>query len=57
MPGSTKLEREAYEQYAINRHPGGIPNLLNMRNPMGGRMDKFNTMIDDLITKYNLPRY
>jgi|GEM_PF-1290312 len=54
MPGSTKLEREVYEQYRIKQ--AGIDNLQNIRNPMGGRVDLYDQMIDDIIDKYNLPR-
>ncbi len=55
MPGSTKLEREVYEQFLINKY-GGPSNMINKVNPMGGRMDTFYNMIDDVITKYNLPK-
>ncbi len=55
MPGSTKLEREVYEQFLINKY-GGPSNMINKVNPMGGRMDTFYNMIDDVITKYNLPQ-
>lgn len=54
MPRSTKLQREVYEQYLINKY--GKENLLNARNPMGGRMDLYNKMIDDVIKQFNLPR-
>jgi RHS repeat-associated protein len=54
MPGSTKLQREVYEQFLINKY--GINNILNVRNPMGGRMDLYNSMIDDVIKQFNLPR-
>ena len=54
MPGSTKLEREVYEQYLIKK--SGIKNLINTRNPMGGRKELFNRMIDNVIEKFNLPR-
>ncbi|WP_165824150.1 RHS repeat-associated core domain-containing protein [Pseudochryseolinea flava] len=54
MPGSTKLQREVYEQFLINKW--GIDNLLNVRNPMGGRMDQYNNMIDDVIKQFGLPR-
>lgn len=53
MKGSTKLEREVYEQYLINK--AGIGKLLNVRNPMGGRMDKYDNMFRDVINKYSLP--
>lgn len=54
MPGSTKLQREVYEQFLINKY--GINNLLNVRNPMGGRMDLYNSMVDDVIKQFGLPR-
>jgi hypothetical protein len=54
MPGSTKLEREVYEQYLVDKY--GIGNLQNVRNPMGGRRDLYKQMRDDVIRKYNLPR-
>lgn len=56
MSGSTKIEREAYEQYLILKN-GTVDNLLNVRNPMGGRMQEFNEMIDNVISKYDLPRF
>lgn len=55
MKGSTKLEREVYEQYRIDQ-AGGVRNLQNVRNPMGGRMDTYHKMIDKVIAKYYLPR-
>jgi RHS repeat-associated protein len=55
MPGSTKLEREVYEQYLI-REAGGVDVLINKVNPMGGRMDKYFELIDGVIEKYGLPR-
>ena len=55
MPGSTKLEQEVYEQYLIIKNGGPI-NLLNTRNPMGGRMDTYYEMIDGVISKYNLTK-
>ena len=54
MPGSTKLEREVYEQYLIDKH--GIDNLINAVNPMGGRRELFNQMIDGVIEKFGLPK-
>jgi hypothetical protein len=54
MPGSSKLEREVYEQYQIDK--AGIDNLRNIRNPMGGRRELYNQMLEGVITKYNLPR-
>jgi RHS repeat-associated protein len=54
MPGASKTQREAYEQYLVNKY--GLGNLLNIRNPMGGRMDKYKKIIDDVINQFNLPR-
>ena len=54
MPDASPLEREIYEQYLIDKY--GLKNLVNERNPMGGRMDKYFEMIEDVIEKYNLPR-
>lgn len=54
MPGSTRLQREVYEQYLIDKY--GIRSLLNVRNPMGGRRDLFKSMIDDVIEQFDLPR-
>jgi|GEM_PF-1428880 len=56
MPGSTKVEREAYEQYLILKN-GTVDNSLNIRNPMGGRVNEFNEMIDNVILKYDLPGF
>jgi RHS repeat-associated protein len=55
MAGSTKLEREVYEQYLI-REAGGVDVLVNKVNPMGGRMDVYEKMIDGVIEKFNLPK-
>jgi hypothetical protein len=49
MVGSTKTEREAYEQYLITKG-GGVRNLINEKNPMDGRMDEFNEIIESVIT-------
>ena len=54
MPGSTRLQREAYEQYRIDK--AGIDNLQNIRNPMGGRRDLYERMIEEVIRIFNLPR-
>jgi hypothetical protein len=54
MRGSTKLEREVYEQYLISKY--GVNNLLNIKNPMGGRMQQYNQMINGVIQKYGLPK-
>ncbi|MFO0507730.1 MAG: RHS repeat-associated core domain-containing protein, partial [bacterium] len=56
MPGSSKLQREVYEQYRILNKGGGVENLLNLNNPMGGRMDLYNRMIDDVLSTYKLPK-
>ena len=53
MPGSTKLEREVFEQYQIFKYKFDYK-LLNDVNPMGGRMNLYNEMIEDVLTKYNL---
>ena len=54
MPGSTRLEREAYEQYRIDR--ADFDTLQNVRNPMGGRRDLYIATIEGVIRRYNLPR-
>jgi hypothetical protein len=54
MPGSSKLEREVYEQYLILKN-GGTKMLINERNPMGGRMDLYYQLIKDVVFKYSLP--
>jgi RHS repeat-associated protein len=51
MPGSSKLEREVYEQYLIFKNNP----TLNIRNPMGGRIEAYKKMIHGVIRKYNLP--
>jgi hypothetical protein len=57
MDGSTKPEREAYEHYVLQKYGGAnAPGILNKVNPMGGRLDKYNDMIESVIQKYNLPR-
>ena len=55
MQGSTKIEREIYEQYII-RYFGGKDQLLNKLDPMGGRMSDYFNEIENILTKYNLPR-
>ena len=70
MPGSTKLEREIYEQFIILEKYGGvvkdksiISKLLNKVNPVGGRFNlktpegiaKFNDKAIEIAKKYNLP--
>jgi RHS repeat-associated protein len=55
MEGSTILQREVYEHYLITEKYG-IQNLINVRLPMGGRLDTYNRMIDDVIKQFNLPR-
>jgi RHS repeat-associated protein len=54
MPGSTKLEREVYEQYLIDNN--GLDNLINVVNPMGGRREMFGQMVDGVIQKFGLPK-
>jgi RHS repeat-associated protein len=57
MPGSTKTEREVYEQYLITKYGGPKGGeLLNQVNPMGGRMDKYAEMVEGVIKKFDLPR-
>jgi hypothetical protein len=56
MVGSTKTEREAFEQYVILNKFDGIENLINKVNPMGGRMGKFEEMIDNVIARYSLSK-
>ena len=56
MPGSSKLEREVYEQFRIENYLRKGYSLLNLRLPMGGRMDLYNDMIDEVINKYRLTR-
>ena len=71
MKGSTKLEREMYEQYIILKKYGGeisrkgeeLKYLLKKVNPVGGRYklgtplgDKeFYEAADKVIKKYSLP--
>jgi len=70
MPGSTKLEREMYEQFVILRKykgeisKGGELNyLLNKVNPVGGRFNlkspeglkDFYKSAEEIAKKYNLP--
>lgn len=55
MPGSTKLQREVYEQYLIENHDLG--GLINKVNPMGGRMKLYKSMIEDVIKTFNLPKF
>jgi hypothetical protein len=38
----------------IDKH--GIDNLINAVNPMGGRRELFNQMIDGVIEKFGLPK-
>jgi hypothetical protein len=55
MPGSTKLEREVFEQFLIiNSNKLGVRRLLNVVNPMGGRVDLYNKMWKNVLKKYNL---
>ncbi len=53
MPGSTKLEREVYEQYLIDK--ANINKLLNIVNPMGGRRALYESLKNAVINKFNLP--
>lgn len=71
MPGSTKLEREIYEQFVILEKYGGdiskkgndLGYLLNKVNPVGGRFDLnsntgkklFERKAIEIAKKYNLP--
>ncbi|MGG6231481.1 hypothetical protein [Tenacibaculum sp. SDUM215027] len=68
MKGSTKLERELYEQYIILEKYGGEISrkgkyLLNKVNPVGGRYKlgtplgekEFYEAAEKVIKKYNLP--
>ena len=70
MKGSTKLEREMYEQYLILRKyqgkiskKGELNYLLNKVNPVGGRFNlkspeglkEFYDKADKIAKKYNLP--
>ena len=57
MSCSTKVEREIYEQYLITKYGGTQGGqLLNKVNPMGGRMQEYAEKLEEVITKYNLPR-
>lgn len=70
MAGSTKLEREIYEQFIIREKYRGIvkdksvfSKLLNKVNPVGGRFNlktpeglkKFNDKAMEVAKRYNLP--
>ncbi len=70
MAGSTKLEREIYEQFILIEKYGGIikeksifKKLLNKVNPVGGRFDlnsveglkKFKKRAKEIAENYNLP--
>ncbi len=70
MKGSTKLEREIYEQFIIREKYDGIvkdksifKKLLNKVNPVGGRFNlktpeglaQFNEKAIEIAKKYNLP--
>jgi RHS repeat-associated protein len=54
MPRSTQLQREVYEQYLVEKY--GLNTLVNKVNPMGGRMDLYRSMIENVIKTFNLPR-
>lgn len=69
MKGSSKYERELYEQYQILKGGGinkgtNMSNLLNVKNPVGGRIDlnspkgleQFSKLVSEVIKKYNLPK-
>ncbi|PKV52807.1 hypothetical protein ATE84_4934 [Aquimarina sp. MAR_2010_214] len=71
MAGSTKAEREIYEQFIIAEKYGGVikdksifKKLLNKVNPVGGRYDlnsvgglrKFKQKAREIAEKYNLPK-
>ncbi len=71
MKGSTKTEREIYEQFIILEKYGGIikdksifKKLLNKVNPVGGRYDlnsveglkKFKQKAKEIAEKYELPK-
>ena len=60
MPGSTKLEREIYEQFVIlkkydgniaNNSSKGLTKLLNKVNPVGGRFDLISKAGKDKFTQ------
>ncbi|MEQ3498897.1 hypothetical protein ABMY20_03965 [Tenacibaculum sp. SSH1-16] len=71
MSGSTKLEREMYEQFVILRKYDGkinpaknsLAKLLNKVNPVGGRfklnspegLKDFYDKAEKVAKKYNLP--
>jgi hypothetical protein len=57
MPGSTKLERQVYAQFLINKYKLQNPNgLLNLKEPMGNRTDLYNSELEGVIKKFNLRR-
>lgn len=72
MKGSTKVEREIYEQLIILRKYGGqinpsknsLAELLNKVNPVGGRFDlkspeglkEFYKKAEEIAEKYSLPK-
>ena len=43
-----------YEQYLIDKF--ALQNLKNRVNPMGGRKNLYNQMIDGVIEKFKLPK-
>lgn len=55
MPYSDKIEREIYEQYQVFKYTN-IFDLINIRNPMGGRMSIYYERIEYILNKYNLSR-
>ncbi|MBL4746586.1 MAG: DUF4280 domain-containing protein [Flavobacteriaceae bacterium] len=68
MPGSTKVEREMYEQFAILKKYGenwkDAKKMINKVNPMGGRFDlktekglqEFFKEAEKVANKYKLPK-
>ncbi len=71
MPGSTKKQREIYEQYVILKKYGEnwkdpvLKKLINKVNPVGGRfdlksekgLDEFYKYVEEKIfTKWDLPK-
>ena len=68
MPGSTKEQREIYEQYVIfkkyDRRWKELGQLINKRNPVGGRYDfenpqdlkRFYNDAEKIADYWNLPK-
>lgn len=57
MPGSSPVEREIYEHYLVEKLLKRGLILANKKMPMGGRLAKYNKEIDNVINKFNLPRF